>query len=125
VFTWAQVILTFGAEKVVVERERASKSYRLSSFYLGKVAAELPLNLVSPLVFGCVVYWLVGLNPAPGRFFIFLVIMLEVGFASIGLGMAVAAAAPNPDVAQVTRAQGCAPAFIPSLLSFPFSLFFF
>jgi len=31
------VLNSFSDEKVVVERERASKSYRLSSFYFGKV----------------------------------------------------------------------------------------
>jgi len=94
------VVITFSAEKIVVERERASRSYRLSSFYLGKNFAELPLNLVSPLVFGCVVYWLVGLNDSPGRFFTFLVILLLIGFAAIGLGMLIAAATPNQDAAQ-------------------------
>lgn len=81
------VLQTFSEEKIVVERERASKCYRLSSFYIGKVAAELPLNLVSPLVFGCAVYWMVGLNSKPERFFLFLLILLEVGFAAVGLGI--------------------------------------
>ena len=72
------VLNTFSDEKVVVERERAAKSYRLSSFYIGKVMAELPLNLVGPVLFGSVVYWLVGLNDDAGAFFRFIVILLEV-----------------------------------------------
>lgn len=93
------VLNAFSDEKVVVERERAAKSYRLSSFYVGKLAAELPMNLVGPVIFGSVVYWLVGLNDLPGRFFTFLLILIETGFAAIGLGMVVAAAAPNAQVA--------------------------
>jgi ABC-type multidrug transport system permease subunit len=92
------VLDSFSSEKVIVERERAAKSYRLSSFYLGKLTAELPLNLISPLVFGSIVYWLIGLNDAPGRFFFFLLILVETGLAAIGLGMAVAAAAPSVQV---------------------------
>lgn len=92
------VLSTFSEEKIVVERERASKSYRLSSFYIGKLAAELPMNLVGPVIFGSAVYWLVGLNDDPGRFFAFLLILIETGFAAIGLGMVVAAAAPNAQV---------------------------
>jgi ABC-type multidrug transport system permease subunit len=42
---------------------------------------------------------MVGLNPKPERFFIFLVILLEIGFAAIGLGMMIASAAPNEKVA--------------------------
>mmetsp|Transcript_32199 Transcript_32199/g.37836 ORF Transcript_32199/g.37836 Transcript_32199/m.37836 type:complete len:663 (-) Transcript_32199:31-2019(-) len=93
------VLQTFSEEKVVVERERASKSYRLSSFYLGKVSAELPLNLISPAVFGCAVYWMVGLNSKPERFFYFIIILLEIGFAAVGLGMFVASVAPNEQAA--------------------------
>ena len=73
--------------EVVVERERATRSYRLSSFYLGKAVAELPFNMVTPLLFGCVVYWAVGLNPLPGHFFKFLVILLLTAFSALGLGM--------------------------------------
>ena len=63
-----------------------------------QLAAELPMNLVGPVIFGSVVYWLVGLNDLPGRFFTFLLILIETGFAAIGLGMVVAAAAPNAQV---------------------------
>ena len=43
------VLNSFGKEMVVVERERASKSYSLSAYYLGKMMAEIPFNLLGVL----------------------------------------------------------------------------
>lgn len=82
-----------------MERERAAKSYRLSSFYLGKLFAELPINLISPVIFGIVVYWIIGLNPHPARFFSFLFILIETGFAAIGLGMFITSATGSAQLA--------------------------
>ena len=53
------------SEMVVVERERASNCYSLSAYYFAKMIAELPFNMLGPILFGSVVYFLVGLNPAP------------------------------------------------------------
>jgi ABC-type multidrug transport system permease subunit len=92
-------INTFIPERTVVTRERAAKSYRLSAFYCGKVAAELPLNILSPLLFSVIIYWLVGLNPAPTRFVCFLVLIVETGLAGIALGMIVASLARDIDSA--------------------------
>lgn len=91
---------TFGPERTVVERERASNSYRIGPFYAAKYIAELPFNLISPIFFGCVVYWIVGFNPAPDRFLSFLTLLLLTGLAAVGLGMFLASVFKNPDVAR-------------------------
>ena len=65
------------AETCALAAERPAR--RLYFRCTSQVGAELPLNCVAPLIFGCAVYWLVGLNDAPGRFFQFLVILLETG----------------------------------------------
>lgn len=72
------VLNSFSSEKILVERERSAKAYRLSSFYVGKLFAEIPINIISPIIFGSIVYWIIGLNPDPERFFVFLLILLEV-----------------------------------------------
>lgn len=92
-------INTFMPERTVVARERAAKSYRLSAFYCGKVCAELPLNLCSPLLFSVIVYWLVGLNESPTRFACFIVLILLTGLAGIGLGMIIASAFSSVEAA--------------------------
>lgn len=77
--------------------------------------AELPINLLSPLLFGAAVYWMVGLNPLASCFFIFLGILLLTGFAAIGLGMFIASLAPN---AQVLRSSGLCYSFCALFVTF-------
>ena len=36
--------------------------YRVLSYYIGKVLAELPLNIIAPFLFAIVSYFLVGFN---------------------------------------------------------------
>lgn len=93
------VLNSYTNEKVVVERERASKSYHVSAYYLGKFCAELPFNTIGPLLFGVIVYWIIGFNPNPINFFIFLGILLLSGFCAIALGLIVGGLAPNVETA--------------------------
>lgn len=93
------VLNTFGKEMVVVERERASKSYSLSAYYIAKMVAELPFNLLGPIVFGSIVYFLVGLNPEPEAFLCFIIILILVSCCAVGLGLAVTSASPSPEAA--------------------------
>mmetsp|Transcript_5669 Transcript_5669/g.6513 ORF Transcript_5669/g.6513 Transcript_5669/m.6513 type:complete len:408 (-) Transcript_5669:517-1740(-) len=81
-------IKTFSQEKVILERERASKSYRLSSFYIGKYYAELPFNVVPPCIFSCIVYWTAGLNSSISAFGNFVVFMILIGSCAVGIGIA-------------------------------------
>ena len=48
--------------QVIVQKEQASKSYSLSAYYLSKFFSELPVNLLGPLIFSTLVFWLTGLN---------------------------------------------------------------
>jgi ATP-binding cassette subfamily G (WHITE) protein 2 len=54
-----------------------------------KFIAELPFNVGAPVVFGCILYWAVGLNPAAARFGLFLVIIVIQSLAATGLGLVI------------------------------------
>ncbi len=43
--------------------------YRVASYYCGKVIAELPLNILVPILFMLISYFLVGLNDAAQNIF--------------------------------------------------------
>jgi hypothetical protein len=60
---------------------------------------DVPLRIVQALLSGCIIYWIVGLNPSAAAFFIFCCILIVEGLASQGLGVAVSAGAPNERVA--------------------------
>jgi hypothetical protein len=53
------MLATVPGERAVLNKERDTGTYRLSSYFLAKVFAETPLDLVLPLFFGCITYWVV------------------------------------------------------------------
>ena len=91
------VLNTFPREKVIVNRERASRAYDTFSYFFAKVVIEIPLNTLPALVYSCIVYWLVGLRPAGFGYFI-LIVMFEAIIA-ISLGLGISAAAPSVEFA--------------------------
>ncbi|KAL9649908.1 hypothetical protein ABK040_011381 [Willaertia magna] len=88
-----------GSEKAVYLRERSSKTYMVSAYYLGKTLADIPVIVVFPFLFCCIVYWMVGLKPEPGAFFTFILIVISCAFCAHSLGILVAAISPNLEVA--------------------------
>ncbi|CAF1071493.1 unnamed protein product [Adineta steineri] len=66
-------ILSFPFERGVIEKERASGSYRLSAYFIGKSLAEAPLKLVLPTLFLIIAYWMARIN---NNFAIFLAIVI-------------------------------------------------
>ncbi|KAL9648047.1 hypothetical protein ABK040_012101 [Willaertia magna] len=86
-------------EKKVFLRERGSKMYSVSAYYLGRSVSELPNIIFFPILFGTIAYWMCGLNPGADRFFIFLLIIVSVALAAQSLGMLLAVLAPTLDVA--------------------------
>lgn len=57
-------LLTFPAEEVIIRKERAAGSYRLSAYYFGKCLSEIPLVVCYPIMFLFIFYWFCGLNPS-------------------------------------------------------------
>jgi len=90
---------SFPTERGVVNRERAGKMYHVLPYYLARFICDIPLRVGQGLLFGAIVYWIVGLNPNAGAFFIFCCILIVEGLAAQGLGIAVSAGSPNEKVA--------------------------
>lgn len=90
---------SFPMERSVVNRERASKMYHVLPYYLARFICDVPLRVGQGLLFGVIIYWIVGLNPSASAFFIFVCILIVEGLAAQGLGIAVSAGARNEKVA--------------------------
>ncbi|EGN98732.1 hypothetical protein SERLA73DRAFT_168345 [Serpula lacrymans var. lacrymans S7.3] len=89
----------FANERILFMRERANGYYSSFTYFSSKVLFDiLPLRLVPPLVFGGIVYGLVGLVPTVPAFWKFLltlvlfnlttasvVLLLSIAFASISV----------------------------------------
>ncbi len=48
-------------------RERASGAYYVSAYYVAKMMAEMIVQMFFPLLFSCIVYFLVGFQVRPGH----------------------------------------------------------
>jgi ABC-type multidrug transport system ATPase subunit/ABC-type multidrug transport system permease subunit len=92
------VLTTFLEEREIFLKERSLAYYRVLPYFLAKSIAEFPLSL-APLLFGIVLYWIVGLNPDLDRFGIFLVLVFLASFVSESLGLFIAALAKSAALA--------------------------
>nr|XP_039257641.1 broad substrate specificity ATP-binding cassette transporter ABCG2-like [Styela clava] len=82
------VINAFTLEKDIFIHEHISGYYRVVSYFIAKVLADLiPLRTIAPIIFCSITYWMVGLKAEVGAFFIFLVTSLLMGYASVGIGL--------------------------------------
>jgi hypothetical protein len=80
-------ILSFPFERAVIEKERASGSYRLSSYFVAKAFAEAPLHLVLPTLFLIISYWMANINPNFGIFLAILAFQLMSILVAESLGL--------------------------------------
>ncbi|GER45742.1 ABC-2 type transporter family protein [Striga asiatica] len=84
-------IFTFPQEKAMLCKERAADMYRLSSYFMARTTSDLPLDLILPVLFLLVVYFMAGLRMDVGSFFLTIVTVFLCIIAAQGLGLAIGA----------------------------------
>eukprot|EP00667_Euglena_gracilis_P001372 EG_transcript_1372 len=93
------IVHTFPAEKAVLNREHRNGLYNIFPYYLSKFASELPFQILLPMIFSSIFYWLVNLNPGVGQFFLFMGIIILLNVTACSLGIWISAMAPSVSVA--------------------------
>lgn len=93
-------LFSFPAERVVVLKERATASYRLSAYYLATTTADLPVFLFTPFLFLLVSYWMAVPTLGFATFVAMLVIALLSVVTGQGLGQLVGAAFDDVQIGQ-------------------------
>jgi hypothetical protein len=63
-------IFTFPQERAMLNKERASDLYRLSSYFMARTLGDLPLDLVMPTIFVLIVYFMTNLKLTAAAFFL-------------------------------------------------------
>ncbi|KAG6636018.1 hypothetical protein CIPAW_11G082100 [Carya illinoinensis] len=84
-------IFTFPQERAMLSKERAADMYRLSAYFVARTTSDLPLDLVLPVLFLLVVYFMAGLRLSAGPFFLSLLTVFLCIVAAQGLGLAIGA----------------------------------
>ncbi|XP_057974027.1 ABC transporter G family member 22-like [Malania oleifera] len=85
-------IFTFPQERAILAKEQSVDMYKLSAYFIARNASDLLLDLILPVMFLVVVYFMVGLKPSFTAFFLcMLTIFLSIAAAQ-GLGLAIGAA---------------------------------
>lgn len=84
-----QSINSFPAERAVMLRERSAGTYFVSSYFMAKTAKDLLVNLWQPILFTCIVYFLIGYQARADKFFIYMMFMVLDTFAATSLATAI------------------------------------
>jgi hypothetical protein len=88
-------LLSFPLERAVIDKERASGSFRLSAYFVAKSLAEAPLKLVLPTLFLIIAYWMARINNNFAIFLGILVFQLLSIIVAESLGLFLGAAFRN------------------------------
>ncbi|CAG8531383.1 9046_t:CDS:2 [Paraglomus occultum] len=79
-------VTSFPLDRSLLNKERQSRSYRLSSYFIAKQIAEFPLVLVAPLFYTLLVYWIGNLVDDFGRFVAHMAITMITVLTAQGFG---------------------------------------
>jgi len=93
------VIQVFTIELGIFMREHFNGMYRTDTYYISRQIAEIPVQVLSSLIFTCIYYWMVGLNSDPIRFLIACLINILIAQAAVGFGYMTACLAPSLPIA--------------------------
>lgn len=85
-------IFTFPQERAMLVKERSVNMYKLSAYFIARITTDLLLDLVLPVTFLLIVYFMVGLKLTFNAFCLTLLTILLSIIAAQGLGLAIGAA---------------------------------
>ncbi|ORX88800.1 hypothetical protein K493DRAFT_341060 [Basidiobolus meristosporus CBS 931.73] len=83
-------ISIFAEERNVFLREHGGGYYGLSAYFFSKIIVELPINIIMPIIFSAITYWMIGLQADVGKFFIYMVVNVLVALCGSALGIMMA-----------------------------------
>ncbi|XP_042515213.1 ABC transporter G family member 25-like [Macadamia integrifolia] len=88
VFPAFNSVFTFPQERAIFIKERSSGMYTLSSYFMARAVGDIPMELILPMVFTTMAYWMAGLMPEFGAFMLTVAVLLGYVLVAQGLGLA-------------------------------------
>ena len=97
----AATLNVFPKEKAIVRKEEASNLYSFSAYYLSKLVAEGPINVLIPCIFASLIFWISGLPEKSFATYIFFTLLVVCSsLCGISEGIMLSAIAPNAQIGQ-------------------------
>merc|ERR1712150_124953 len=106
------VVNVFCMELGIFMREHFNGMYRTDTYYITRQMAEMPIQILSPLIFTAIFYWMVGMNSDPMRFIIACLINILLVQVVVGFGYMTSCLAPSLPIALAIAAPMLIPLMI-------------
>jgi len=92
-------LAAFPPERAVFLMEQRTGAYNPFMYFLAKTVAELPFQVFFPMIFGCIIYFMIGFVRTAAQFFIQLFFLVLIANCGGSYGAFVAAFFPNAESA--------------------------
>ncbi|XP_030344642.1 broad substrate specificity ATP-binding cassette transporter ABCG2-like isoform X2 [Strigops habroptila] len=91
-FSSVSAIELFIRDKKLFVHQYTSGYYRVSAYFLAMLIGDLlPMRTAPAFIFSCISYWMIGYQPAAGRFFFFMLSLTLVSYTATAMALAISA----------------------------------